>query len=120
MRVCVISSREDRVELCKHIVQTRKRDQGTAGTGWALQAMILAFAPWMLICLSLPATRDLGNSRIVDDSVAMVIPHDYRHTCRKETLPIENGDFEWGWNDPSSVAPHEKDRLVLKKDDGQV
>lgn len=66
-------SREDRVELCKQFLQTRGRHPGIARTGWALQAMLLAFAPWMLICLSLPATRGLGNSRFVDDSVAMVI-----------------------------------------------
>ena len=53
----------------------RNETKWTARTGWALQAIILAFAPWMLICLSLPATRDLAYSRIVDDSVAMVIPY---------------------------------------------
>jgi hypothetical protein len=48
----------------------RNESRWTARTGWALQAIILAFAPWMLICFSLPATRDLASPRIVDDSVA--------------------------------------------------
>lgn len=92
----------------------KKSSQGTARTGWALQAMILAFAPWMLICLSLPATRDVWNSRFVDDSVAMVTPYDLS-TVAGDTYS-RTYDFRCGW----IYQYRSSHRKGLKDGDGQV
>jgi len=68
-----VLSHEHCAELCQQLLY--RRETRPLGLARPLQATILAFAPWMLICLSLPATRDLGNSQFDDDdSMAMVIP----------------------------------------------